>query len=813
MLPKNAAELSVPHRRLVVAVALEKAEGDELARVSWPLTVWRLAVEPGQHPWKPAWRLRRRGPLAVVAAAVLLLLLLAASGCASVPRRSVLRSVAAPVPAKPARCETLLVSQELQIPPAGPIGDLRLTIDGLPDLAGKLRVLVRRPRFASTLDFGADRAPEFDKVAELSPGAGQRQLTIVLGRPSGAPADWPRRSCLSCRVDVELSGLFDAREGLDAFFGRAAAETAAIDSAFRRQAPERASRPDLALRQLADDLAVESNRCGVPLAPALFAVLGAIEQLDAARAALYAGETPQLPDAPAVLRSWESATGALDAVPVAAAVARAAGWPASLRPRSAGRLRASALQLDLAAQVAGLPADDKPVAAQWIALALVPDRGALDRRKSALPRIRDLVDADARLDWVDPRPDVPVRVPGVSRLAMLRVREWAAPPEGRRCIGRLGAAPVRDPEGEARAVAALLAADAGQRTLLASGEVVSALRARQHRSRELLCEPVSADLGPLFAGLEDKELGLVADRLESIYAELGRHPAPDDISRAVSARTGELLCKLFDPETIQRRVKSVAGYKIFVEGGTRILGFSPRPLVCGGQPLGAREIRQRLRDAYRAALDRHGLANRLCPVRAGKCPEEIAASVRKLFSLSHRELAAPALEESRALDFPPPFGFSESFVQKLDRCARDACEALERLRSEAPAGQFDGPVCVPRNEGVQQPQEVTLDRPEAPSAVTLSSCDPNVSVRVTLRRKPQAGTLVAIASSHQFRYGSENVSRQGRHPQLGRIYERVADLADPGDVSHRGEGEFDVALTPTVENQVFYFFSLRRRDY
>jgi hypothetical protein len=187
--------------------------------------------------------------------------------------------------------------------------------------------------------------------------------------------------------------------------------------------------------------------------------------------------------------------------------------------------------------------------------------------------------------------------------------------------------------------------------------------------------------------------------------------------------------------------------------------------------------------------------------------------VRKLFSLSNRELAAPAPPEGHALDFPPPFGFSESWVQKLDRCARDACEALERLRGDARPGHFDGPVCLPRSQSVEQPQEVTLDRPEAPSSVTLSSCDPNVSVRVTLRRKPQAGTLVAIASSHQFRYGSESVSRQGRHPQLGRIYERVADLSDPGDVSRRAEGEFDVALTPTVENQVFYFFSLRRRDY
>src|SRR6266850_423735 len=714
MLPEPAAEASV---------ALEKGSGEELVRVSWPRTIWRLAVEPGQHPWKPGWRLRRRAPLAVVAAAVVLLLLLAASGCASAPRQSILRLGTAPITAKGARCETLLLSQELQIPPSADIGDLRLTIQNVPRVAGKLRVLVRRPRFASTLQFEADHKPEFDKVVEISPGAGQRQLTIVFGRPSGAPDGWPRRSCLACRVDIELTGFFNPDEGLDAFFSRAMEEVAAIESAFSRQAKERAERPSIALRQLADDVAAESSRCAAPMGPLLLTVLGAIEQLDAARATLYAGERPELPDAWAVLRSWESATAALDALPVAAAAARGAGWPTSLRPRSAGRLRASALHLDVAAQLAALPSEDKPIAAHWVALAMAPDRAALDRWKAALPRIRDLADAEARLDWVNPRPDVPVRVPGVSRPTLLRVRDWHAPPEGRRCIGRLGAAPVRDPDDEARRVAALLGGDAGQRLPLTTGEAISALRGRLRRSRDLLCEPVSADVADLFAGLQDKELGWVVERLESIHAELDRHPAPDEVARAVSARTGELLCKLF--------------------------------------------------------------------------------------SLSQRELAAPAPEQGRGLDFPPPFGFTQDWVQKLGRCARDACEALERLRGEAPPGQFDGPVCAPRSDGVEQPQEVTLDRPEAPSSVTLSSCDPNVGVRVTLRRKPEAGTLVAIASSHQFRYGSESVSRQGRHPQLGRIYERVADLADPGDVSRRTDGELDVALTPTVENQVFYFFSLR----
>ena len=36
---------------------------------------------------------------------------------------------------------------------------------------------------------------------------------------------------------------------------------------------------------------------------------------------------------------------------------------------------------------------------------------------------------------------------------------------------------------------------------------------------------------------------------------------------------------------------------------------------------------------------------------------------------------------------------------------------------------------------------------------------------------------------------------------------------DRADVTARADGAFEVALTPTVENQVFWFFTLRRRDY
>ena len=785
---------------LVVATPIVEAGGDEdgLARVSWPRTILRLALQPARHPWSARWMLERRGPLALVAASLLLLLLFALAGCARAPPRSLIDSARAPPPPKGVRCESVLVSQEVQVPPSGELADVRLTIQDLPAVEGKLRVLVRRPRFAARLELDSDQAADFDKVLELAPG---RQLTVVLTRPPGAGDDWPRRTCKACRVEVELTGLFGVREGLDGYFARAMQDALAIDSAFARQ--EKAAPAPAGLHELGEAMAAEANRCGVPLTRTFAAVEHALDRLDGARAQLYAAEPPRLPEVKPVVLAWTAASEALDLLPVAAAAARAAGWPATLRWGQGRALRSAALQLELAGQAASLAPDDKPLAARWIALALAPDAAAVDRRAAALPRIRDLADAEARLDWVEPAADLPVRLPGASRPALLRVREWKAPRQGRRCIGRGGAVPVHDPDDDAQAVLASL----GLRVTSVDG--VAKAREGLRRARELLCDAPAVDVSGLFAGLDENELGPAAERLEAISSRLVGED--DELSRAVAARGSALACRLLEPTRLQARAATVAGYKVFVEGGAHLLELLPAPLVCGGRQVTADEVRAGLRQLYRAALDKHASLNQLCPMRGGKCPEDVAASVRRIFSLQAPELAAPGV--GAALDFPPPFGFGDAWVKKLDRCAREACDALARLRSAAPDGQFDGAVCPAPVEGGDRPQEVTLGRPESPSSVTLSNCDAHEGVRVTLRRKPEAGTLVSIASAHPFRYGSETVRRQGRHPQLGRIYERVADLADPADVSRRAEGVFEVALTPTVAGQVFYFFSLRRRDY
>src|SRR3989454_645718 len=341
--------------RIVVATALP-APDDGLVRVSWPLTIWRLALDPEAHPWSARWRLRRPAPLAAVIAALLLLLLFALGGCSSAPLQSLRSSTAAPRPAQGLRCESVLISQEVQVPPEGELGDLRMTIDDVPPVLGKLRILVRRPRFAASLELSADRNPEFDKVLDVSPGAGQRSITIVLSRPPHARDGWPRRDCKACRLDVELTGLFGAREALDAFFARAMQEAAAIDGAYTSQAREPATRPGAALRDLAESMSAEARRCGVALDESLRSVQTALAQLDGARALLYGAE-PDVPDAAGVLRTWEAAGATLkDAV---AASAQAAGWPSSLRVGSAGRLRSAALHLDAAGQAAALPPDDR----------------------------------------------------------------------------------------------------------------------------------------------------------------------------------------------------------------------------------------------------------------------------------------------------------------------------------------------------------------------------------------------------------------------------------------------------------------------
>src|SRR5204862_3607274 len=140
---------------------------------------------------------------------------------------------------------------------------------------------------------------------------------------------------------------------------------------------------------MAEAIGGEARRCGVSL-EALGGVQLALAQLDAGRALLY-GAQPGIPDAAAIFRTWEAASAALGGPDGSAA--RAAGWPFSLRSGGGGRLRASAAHLEAAAQLASLPAEDKPTAARWITVALAPDPQALQKRLAELPSIRDLDEA------------------------------------------------------------------------------------------------------------------------------------------------------------------------------------------------------------------------------------------------------------------------------------------------------------------------------------------------------------------------------------------------------------------------------------
>src|SRR5437667_10311445 len=110
--PAAADPKPAPEGRMVAAALVEEEREDGLSRVSWPRTIWRLALEPGEHPWSSRWRLRRRAPVVAVVIAFLLLLLFAV-GCASVPPRSLYDSAAAPPAAEGLRCETVLVSHEV----------------------------------------------------------------------------------------------------------------------------------------------------------------------------------------------------------------------------------------------------------------------------------------------------------------------------------------------------------------------------------------------------------------------------------------------------------------------------------------------------------------------------------------------------------------------------------------------------------------------------------------------------------------------------------------------------------------------------
>src|SRR5262249_4554074 len=128
------ARTEAAHRRIVVATPLEPDVDEDLERVSWPLTVLRLAAQPSAHPWKRGWRVTQAAPLIGVAIGALPLLLFATSGGASAPARSVSQRAAVPTPPAGMRCESLLISQELQLPSEGELGEVRLTLRDIPEV-------------------------------------------------------------------------------------------------------------------------------------------------------------------------------------------------------------------------------------------------------------------------------------------------------------------------------------------------------------------------------------------------------------------------------------------------------------------------------------------------------------------------------------------------------------------------------------------------------------------------------------------------------------------------------------------------------
>jgi hypothetical protein len=710
------------------------------------------------------------------AAKLVLLVLFAA--CASAPPESLQREGHAQRIASGLRCESVIASQEIQVPLTGNLADVRLTLRDLPETLGELRVLVRQPRFPASLELEGAPQP-FDRVLPMSP---ERELTVVLTRPRSADDDWPRDSCKACRVELELTGLFGARDGMRQFFARAMQDVAAVEGAFSRQSGEPVRGTDL--REMAESLIAEAKRCGVAIDAPLLAVNTALDKLDEARLHFYAQPAAELPDAIGVNRAFEAAARAIESQLFAAEAAREFNWPSSLR-HAPSKLRWASLHLELAAQAALLPPVDRALAAPWIAFALAPDAAALDRRATTLPRIQSLADAEARLSWVDARYGA-LPLPGASRPSFLRFRELRASRHGKPCIGPGGAAPAR--EGDAIVVAQFLGADASGRLPISRPDDVPPARETLHRSSELLCNAPTPDLTPLFARLAEQPLSAVSAQLEALLRETRAEP-DDSIARDVNDHAQKLICALFDRSTLERRAGTLAGYKAFVEGGADVLSLVPDPLMCGS----AADLKQRLREVYRVALERHATAS--CPQRGGKCPSAVAEAVQRAFSLRPPELARPA--SGRALDFPPPFGFSDSWVKRLNRCDRSACAELASLRESALSGQFEGLSCGPMPDE-SAPQTVTLEIAGQPSSISLSSCN-DAAIRVYVRAP---GPLISIASPQPFRFGNASVNRKDRHPQLGRVYAQVATLGESGEV----------LLTPSAENQTFYFIGLRRRD-
>ncbi len=797
--------------------------GGGLRRAPWTLTAWRLLVRPNVHPWLPGWRHGQASStrIALASLAVLLLLAWLASGCTSVAPIISQPRVALDQPAGGAVCETVKAqAQELRISSR----DERfvLSFDRVPTVdsaVARLSVTPPSAREAAVITLGDTRITG-DTFPVAGPG-----ITLTLAPANGK---WP--SIPSMLVELEVTAPFHLGDSLTGFLRAALDDAARLERRFEQQSNKPASGVSDGLARKIDELTQQLSCRADSLKAAVDKVRASLDALDAVRAAIYAEGRPGFAEGERASKAWAEAREAVSAAAREAKVA--ADWP-RLEQSDVGLMRFSAehvAQLAIIARDVKEPKDQEE-AVRWLAFALAPEAKVNEQRQK-LPPLRSIADAAARQafrtvaratplhvplavslpperDWLKScaalaprRPgdddDEPRRETFAFRLATVQSRPQLSPA----CYGDAANAVVPNQAAAASALREWLGMRDG--IVLRNPDQIAAASARAQCARRLLCGDPLVNADPLFT--IDPSSASLAPVRERLAAVREATPAGADLDPAVKnaldAGAGRLFCATAGDPRLTARVKTVSQYRQLVAGARDLFAFAPDEARCDVAPA---KVRARLRERWVEIVSTAGRDQDLCPSLSGVCPKRIADKVQALFGLPKGRLASP-VEQGAALEYPPPFGFTRSFVDKVRRCRQ--CEELDDVRRGIPGGDLAGEECPVEGEEKAVQGSLEIGPPGDVQAIDLPGCDLSVPVPLKLKLKRGAGRVVSVLSPRPFKLNNVAVSERRLHAQLGWAYVTTGDIDDQALFAGR-----EARLLPSEPDQKFYFLSLRSAAY
>lgn len=635
----------------------------------------------------------------------------------------------------------------------------------------------------------------------LSRDAGAAWLLLEISPPTQRRWPWDPAPCpkSGCEVLVSTTGAFGAGPPLEKALRTSSADLMILERALVTQrAPSQKIGVDTSA--MATRFASDSPCRTQDVAAALTAVSEALELLNGWVIERYGGDRPSFTDTAPVLDAFTRADALLASLPIEEARV-GSGWTGL----TAAPLVKLHLELSRQLDESGLPSDEREAAARWLSQALARSAETWDRQRAALPALRDVEDAQARVAFTEQviSSGIGIPVPG-STWTFSLPDGWSAPALGTLCYGPKSHLPVPSSEEATQALSRWLLGGTGA-LRVENVDTLAAAFDTWDIATKLLCV-VAVDARPLGDDLrarirppaqpgpngvtQPRGIATLRGAMETIGSSRVQSEPDHPISKAVRQQVTDVICETFDEDTLSKRIRSLPDLGDFLADTSELWSFLPDSFACATGPLSGRTTAEQAEDLFQKlvedSLTRNG-------------PRKTAEEVSALLS---RDSA-----QSENSKFNPSFVFlgGEPLLSNYENSCNDGlCAELNKVCSAEGSPFKDAAMCQRACRSITFPTSVAYEAPPPGEEVQVGPlrCMKGRDFKIAITVDHRSGGSLFVLSREKFRLGDREITYRAPHIYLGPTYHAWRDIGP-------FERNFYITIRPSVDGQVFWIETAR----